>query len=83
MYREVDTALDERLLQFLDEESLATDLRERRRGHPVPAGADRDDFDAHGRDERRELVPHQFGLCERQTAGARTDTKYGSHLYIC
>jgi len=33
--------------------------------------------------ERHELVPHQLGLCERQTAGARTDTKYGSHLYIC
>ena len=83
VHREIDTVLDERLLQFLDEEPLATDLGERRRGHPVAAGANRDDLDAHGRDERRELVPHQLGLCERETAGARTYTKDGGHLYIC
>ena len=79
---QVDTAIAEGLLQLLDEKPLATDLGERRRGHPVTAGANRDDLDAHERGERRELVPHQLGLREREPAGTRTDTEYGGHLYI-
>ena len=49
MHREIDPALDERLLQLLDEEALTADLGERRRGHAVAAGADGNDLDSRRR----------------------------------
>ena len=68
---EVDLARRERLLDLLEEKSLATDLGERNVGQSVPRGADHDGLDHDA--ERLDAAGDHPALRERESAAARPE----------
>src|SRR6185503_14101254 len=65
---EIDLACQQRVLDFLDEESLATDLRQRRILKPIAASLDDDRLGRHTR--LLEQRGHRLRLPERQRAAS-------------
>ena len=60
MQREVDSAIDQRLLDFLHEQALTPDLRERPIAHRVTGGCNDHDFDG--------ALGSQFGMRGAQSS---------------
>ena len=77
MHREIDGAVEQRLLDLLGEQALAADLRERPVLDHVAGGADRHDRDRVGCDPvgGRQPGTHLVRLPQRQRAAARADAQ--------
>ena len=79
VHRQVDLVAEQRILDLLDEQPLAADLRQRRLGEPVARRLDDDDLRAHAG-----LLTQQrgdgVGLEERQLAAARADSQHARRL---
>src|SRR5690606_11102997 len=76
MEREIRAAVEQRLLELLDEETLAADLRERTVEEHVAGGLDRNERDV----ERGLAAPEQIAdvarLPQRELAAARRDADW-------
>ena len=79
MHREVDAALEQRLLDLLGEQALAAGLGQRPVLDPVAGGADHLDLDPRRIEAMRlrQRVAHHAGLRQRQRAAARADPQNG------
>ena len=75
MHREVDVAGRQRLLDFLGEQALAAELRQRAVADRVAGGPDRADLDPLRRQpvRGRQAVAHHGGLGQRERTPARPD----------
>ena len=72
VYREIDRAGEQRILDFLDEEPFATDPCQPNLGEPITGGPDDDDLARHA-GARPEQVGDGVGLKERERAAARAE----------
>lgn len=77
MHRDIDPAVDQRLLDFLSEKPLAADFRQWPVLDPVAGCLDDNDLEglfgqAMG---RHQPVAGFMGLCQRQLAASRADTQ--------
>ncbi len=77
VYRDVDLVAQQRVLQLLDEEALAADLRQRRLLQAIAGGADDHEIDVEI--PRFELGGDGAGLPQRQLAAARADPEGHVH----
>ena len=77
MHREVDAAVEQRLLDLLGEQALAADLGQRAILDDVARGPDHRDLDRLGRDAMsgREPRAHLMRLPQRQRAAAGADAQ--------
>ena len=88
MDREIDAAVDQRLLDLLGEQALAAFLGEIAVGHQIAAGADDGDLDRAGFGQlamRRRQPAAQFsglGQRERAAAGAKAQKGRGHGLFL-
>ena len=71
---QIDILRQQRFLQFLDEDSLAADLRQRSLLHFVARGLDNDDFGFHAGD-LEQLLAHEFRLPARQNAASTANAQ--------
>ena len=79
MYREVDTAREQPLFKFLNEQPLATDLGERGVEQAVALGGHGHEFDFESGMQALQAIAHVFRLPqgERAFAGTKTQTVHG------
>ena len=69
VYRQIHALFQQRLFQFLDEDSFPANLRQRRLLHLVARRLDDDDFRFHA-GKLEKLLAHKFSLPARQDAAS-------------
>ena len=74
VHREIGPAVQQRVLDLLDEQALAAQLGERHRGETVALGLDRHQLGP-AAERPLELIGHLARLGERELAGARGDAQ--------
>jgi hypothetical protein len=75
MHGQVHFAAQKCLLDFAGEDATSADLRQRGIAEHIAGGANDDEFDRAGSDQRAEHFGDQFGLLPRQKAAASPQTQ--------